>query len=146
MAMQKRAVGQESDVGSPVYSVAPGRTCSGGDQTDPFQVRTDPERSAATQNVDVGQEMASRPPLGSMVTGADQAPPGAPMTAIRPLTTQQRAVVGQDRAVPTEPLGSWAAHGSFCAHDAPSQERTAVPTTAVHDDVDGHERPTVPGW
>jgi hypothetical protein len=65
--MQNCASGQETEVGAPVYSVGVGRTCRSEDHVVPFQVATEPDVSAATQKVTVGQDTASRPPAGSIV-------------------------------------------------------------------------------
>jgi hypothetical protein len=75
MIMQNWALGQDRDVPIPGYSSDWGITGWGADHDVPFQVTTEPAESAAWQNVVVGQEMASSPPFGSIVSTGDQAPP-----------------------------------------------------------------------
>jgi hypothetical protein len=66
---------------------------------------------------------------------------------VRPLTMMHRVVVGQEMAVAPEAPASDAVDQGSCSSDQvePFQSRTAVPTTAVHDELEGQESPIPPG-
>jgi hypothetical protein len=148
MTMQNWALGHDTDVPIPVYSVAAGMTWIGADHEVPFHVNTEPLRSAARQNEVVGHEIESSPPCGSTASLADHWFPAVRTDTPVPFTMAHSVVSGQEMAVGSDgPEVSEEVQGDgSCAQVEPFQSSTEVPTTAVHAELVGHETPTRPAW
>jgi len=146
--MQNCGLGQDTKVPIPVYWLAVGRIWVGADHELPFHSTAEPPWSAATQNVVVGHEIASSPPWESMVCSGDQPVPVPPDETPVPLTIRHSPAEGQEMAVGSlVPTANDAVQrvGS-CVQVEPFQSSTDPPTTAVHEELVGHETPTRPAW
>ena|ERR1700722_9205762 len=148
MTMQNRELGHDTVVPIPGYSVAAGITWFGPDHVVPFHMITEPPASDARQNVVDGHEIESSSPLGSTDSSPDHRLPGPPVDTPVPFTMKHDDLVGQEMAVGSEePEASEVVHGDGCRVQVePSQPSTEAPTTAVQEELVGHETPTLPSW
>jgi hypothetical protein len=148
MIMQNCVLGHDTVVPMPVYSLAAGMTWVGEDHDVPFHVTTSPPSSAATQNEVLAQDSESSPPAGSMVCSGDQPLPPVRAEEPVPLTIRHSLTDGHEMAVGSDvPEVNDAVHGfGSWVQAEPFQSSTDAPTTAVHDELLGHETPTRPSW
>ena len=114
----------------------------GADQVPPVMWITFPEASTAMQNVAVGHDSASRPPLASTTRGVDQPVPGVRTESDDPRTAMHVPGVGQDTAEsPAVPAG----HGPEPVdHAVPFQSTAVPPTRAEQCDASAQPMPTFP--
>jgi hypothetical protein len=99
------------------------------------------------QNDGVAQEMASSPLRGSMVCGGDHPDPGLRNDTAVPLTIRHWPADRQEMAVSDDAGSDDDVQGDASSvHEEPSQSSTDVPTTAVQDELVGHDTPTRPDW
>jgi len=148
MTMQNSGLGHDTVVPIPGYSVAVGITWFGPDHVVPFHMITDPPASEARQNVVDGHEIESRCPLGSTDSSPDHGLPMLPVDTPVPFTMKHTDALGQEMSVGSEdPGASEVVQGDGCWDQVePSQPSTEAPTTAVQEELVGHETPTRPLW